>query len=109
MPILPTTPFLLVAAACFAKSSERFYNWLLNVPLFGALIRNWQETRSIPKKAKWVAIIAIILVGGSSVVLFIDAMVLRLFISAILILHVIFIMQIKSTEDVALAQAGSKE
>ena len=57
LPVLPTTPFMLLAAACFARSSERFYNWLLDHPVFGTTVREWQEHRSIPRRAKWTAIV----------------------------------------------------
>ena len=61
LPLLPTTPFLLVATACFAKSSPRFHQKLLDNKVFGPLITNWRETRSIPKKAKVIALLSIIL------------------------------------------------
>lgn len=61
LPILPTTPFLLVAAACFAKSSPRLYKMLLENKLFGPLIYHWQQSRSIPKRAKIIALTSIIL------------------------------------------------
>ena len=56
VPILPTTPFLLLAAACFARSSTRFYNWLLNNKLFGPYIKNYLEGKGIPLKIKIYAI-----------------------------------------------------
>lgn len=52
IPILPTTPFLLLAAACYARSSIRFYNWLMNNKLIGAYIKNYREKRGIPLKIK---------------------------------------------------------
>ena len=52
LPILPTTPFLLLAAFCYARSSKRFYDWLLNHRWFGEYIRDYQEGRGIPLKAK---------------------------------------------------------
>lgn len=55
LPILPTTPFVLVAAFCFSRSSERFHRMLLNHRLFGSLIRNWEEYGVIPLKAKWIS------------------------------------------------------
>lgn len=61
LPILPTTPFLLVAAACFAKSSPRLQKKLLANKTFGPLIHEWQQSRSIPRKAKRVALLTIIL------------------------------------------------
>ena len=56
LPVLPTTPFVLLAAACFARSSERFYHWLLNHRAFGPLVREWREHRSIPYRVKLYAI-----------------------------------------------------
>ncbi len=61
LPILPTTPFLLVAAACFAKSSPRLQKKLLANKTFGPLIHEWQQHRCIPRKAKRVALLTIIL------------------------------------------------
>jgi uncharacterized membrane protein YbaN (DUF454 family) len=61
LPILPTTPFLLVAAACFAKSSPELQRKLLANKTFGPLIHDWQKYRSIPRKAKRIALLTIIL------------------------------------------------
>ena len=47
LPVLPTTPFLLLAAACYARASRRFYNALLNSRLFGPAILEWQQHRAI--------------------------------------------------------------
>lgn len=55
-PILPTTPFLLVAAACYVRSSERMYNWLIHNRWFGEYIKNYQEGKGIPLKTKVLAI-----------------------------------------------------
>ncbi len=52
LPVLPTTPFLLLTAACYARGSETSYRWLLNSPLFGNYIRDWREHRSLPLKSK---------------------------------------------------------
>ena len=72
LPVLPATPFLLLAAACFARSSPRFYDWLLNHRTFGPLVREWREHGAIPWRTKlW----AIALMSGSlavSVVFFVD-------------------------------------
>ncbi len=56
VPGLPTTPFVLVAAACYARASERFYRWLLRNPTFGPLIIEWRRHHSIPHRIKWLAI-----------------------------------------------------
>ena len=56
LPVLPTTPFMLLAAACYARASTRFYNGLLNNRAFGPTIREWRRYRSIPYRTKWTAI-----------------------------------------------------
>lgn len=55
LPILPTVPFLLVAAFGFARSSPRFHDWLLSHPVFGPPIRDWRESGAIGRRAKWLA------------------------------------------------------
>jgi uncharacterized membrane protein YbaN (DUF454 family) len=67
LPVLPTTPFLLVAAAAFAKSSPRLHGWLLNHPAFGPPIRNWQENGAISVSAKRLAIGTMVVVFSFSV------------------------------------------
>ncbi len=61
MPLLPTTPFLLVAAFAFARSSERLDRWLREHRTFGPLIDNWHRDGSIDRKAKWTAIVVILM------------------------------------------------
>lgn len=59
LPLLPTTPFVLLAAACFAKSSPKFQAWLLSHKTFGPAIRNWREKGALSLKTKIVATISI--------------------------------------------------
>lgn len=53
LPLLPTTPFLLLSAYLFVRSSSRLYQWLINHRVFGRYIHDYIEKRSIPKRVKW--------------------------------------------------------
>ncbi len=55
LPGLPTTPFVLLAAACFAKSSPRLHAWLLANRWLGPMVRDWEANHSLPLKVKWLA------------------------------------------------------
>lgn len=56
VPVLPATPFMLLAAACFARASRRFYNLLMNSETFGPTVREWRAHRSIARRTKYWAI-----------------------------------------------------
>jgi len=57
VPLLPTTPFLLLGAACFIRSSDRLYAWLLGHPWLGSYIRNYRERRAMTRNAKILALL----------------------------------------------------
>ncbi|MCC7355156.1 MAG: YbaN family protein [Anaerolineae bacterium] len=59
LPVLPTTPFLLLAAFCYARGSERFHHWLLHNRWFGAYIRNYREGHGIPLREKVLTLAAL--------------------------------------------------
>lgn len=69
VPLLPTTPFLILAAYFFSRGSQRLHDWLIDHRVFGPPIRNWREHRAISTKAKLSALIAIVLIFALSVVL----------------------------------------
>lgn len=77
LPLLPTTPFLLLAAACFARGSRRFYDWLLANRTFGPLIYEWRQHRSIPFRTKVSAIALMSLTLGVSIVFFVRPLWLK--------------------------------
>lgn len=57
LPLLPTTPFLLLAAACFARGDSRMHHWLLNHRVFGSYLRDYQAGKGIPARAKLLAML----------------------------------------------------
>lgn len=66
LPILPTTPFILLAATCFARGSERFHRKLLENRVAGPIIREWQLYRSIPRRVKrWIYFLMTLSFGSS--------------------------------------------
>lgn len=67
LPLLPTVPFLLLAAFCFARSSMRLHRWLLAHPRMGQPIRDWQELGAIGRRAKVLASSSIVAAFGVSV------------------------------------------
>jgi len=64
LPILPTTPFILLAAFCFSRGSERLHLWLRNSPVFGKVIRDWEEGGVIRLPAKITATLFIVVSFG---------------------------------------------
>ncbi len=60
LPLLPTTPFLILAAYCFSRSSKRLHTWLVTHPRFGPPIREWAEHRAISRKGKILAMVALL-------------------------------------------------
>lgn len=77
LPLLPTTPFVLLAAACYARGSRRFYDWLLAQRTFGPIIHEWQRHRSIPYKTKITAIVLMSLTLAVSIVFFVQPLWLQ--------------------------------
>jgi uncharacterized membrane protein YbaN (DUF454 family) len=69
LPLLPTVPFLLLAAACFAKASPRFHDWLLDHPRLGPPILHWREHRAISRTAKRLAMLSIAASFGISLLI----------------------------------------
>ena len=96
LPVVPTSPFLLLAAACYARSSKRFYNRLLANPIFGPPIRQWRKNRSIPLRAKWLAIAMILVTFSVTVIFILEDTPARLIMSLIGLLVIVFLYRIPS-------------
>jgi uncharacterized membrane protein YbaN (DUF454 family) len=92
-PILPTTPFLLLAAYCYLRSSQRFYRWLMNNRVFGSYIRSYTEGRGIPLKVKLFTIALLWVTIGISIWLVANTIVtvVLLVVAVGVSLHIAFI------------------
>ena len=94
VPVLPTTPFLLLAAACYLRSSERFYLWLINNRLFGAYIRDYIEGKGMALKTKIIALVLLWTGIGISIAVGTQSLVVRIILGAVAVgvtLHIILI------------------
>jgi len=101
LPGLPTTPFLLVAAACFVRSSQRLYDRLLAHPVFGPLVRDYREGKGIPVRAKWLALITMVVFVGVSLLVLIppERFVLRVGIAALATYGGVFVLRIPTKSE----------
>lgn len=78
VPILPTTPFLLLAAACYMRSSDRFYQWLVSNRIFGNYVKNYIEGRGMPVRIKVLTILLLWLTIGLTVTFGVQNTVIRI-------------------------------
>ncbi len=102
VPLLPTTPFLLISAACFVKSSDPLYQWLINHKWFGNMIRNYREHHAISLTAKvsaltllWLTIIVGILFFSQNIYIRLMLAVIAIGVSA----HILHFKTLKGDED----------
>lgn len=95
LPILPTTPFLIVALVLFSKSSPKFHHMLLNNAWFGPTLKQWEAKKTLSRKIKYKAFFLIIITFSISVAIFKDKLQLQLLLVGIAIVLLIFIWRIK--------------
>ena len=94
LPILPTTPFMLLAAWCYARSSSRFYNWIMNNKVFGPIIREWRQYRSIPRRAKRTAMILMPSTFAISIFFFVPILAVQIMLAVFCIMMLVFLWHI---------------
>lgn len=101
LPVLPTTPFLLLAAACFSQSSERWHQWLLNNRYAGPMIRDWEEKRCVSLRTKIVAISSMVVVGGLSVTFGVENTAIRIFTIGLMSIGAVTVLSLRTCSDCA--------
>lgn len=101
LPVLPTTPFLLLAAVCYARSSERFYRWLMTNRWFGEYISNYRAGRGIPLKQKVLTILLLWLTIGYAAAFVVTAWWARLLLLGIAVGVTVHLVKIKTLQPKA--------
>ena len=101
LPLLPTTPFVLVSAACFARSSEKWHRWLLANETFGPMIRNWEDKRCISCRVKTIGILTMTLVGGYSVFFAVENPGLKIAGGVLILIGLCFVLFIRTCNEKA--------
>ena len=96
LPVLPTTPLLLLAAVCYANSSEKFYHWLITNRWFGDYIRNYREGRGISLRQKVLTLSLLWLTIGITTVFLISQWWLRWVLVVIAVGVTIHLLRIKT-------------
>ena len=81
VPGLPTTLFLILAAACYIRFSQKLYDWLITNKTFGPYLKDYREGRGMPRNAKILAVSMIILFAGYAVIFAIDELIIRIIVA----------------------------
>ncbi len=96
VPGLPTTTFLLIAAALYFKSSEKLYNWLINHKILGKFIKDYQTHRAMPLKSKVIALLSMWIAVLTSIFFFIDIQFVKLVLLLCALIGTIIILRVKT-------------
>ena len=97
LPLLPSTPFLILALACFSKSSPRFHRMLLDHKIFGPPLAQWESNHTVQSHVKHKAKILIIATFGISIVLFSGKIALQIMLATLCLLLLWFVSQLKES------------
>jgi uncharacterized membrane protein YbaN (DUF454 family) len=99
LPLLPTTPFLIIALACFSKSSPRFHRMLLNHKWFGPPLSQWEQTHTIQRRVKHKAMLIIIATFAISIIILSGRPPLQVMLVCFCLILLWFIARLKESES----------
>ncbi len=98
VPLLPTVPFLLLAAYLYARGSERFYLWLIHHEWFGTILANYKDGKGIPLRIRIYSLLFLWLTLGISMLLFVENMIAKLIMLAVAVGVTFHLMMMKSKQ-----------
>jgi uncharacterized protein len=99
LPLLPTTPLLLLAAACFFRSSDKLYDWITHHKIFGKYILCYQKHRAVSKKSKIVTILLLWLTMSITVIFFIESLWIKLLLLLIALGVTVHVLKLRTLTD----------
>lgn len=99
LPVMPTTPFLILALACFSKSSPRFHKMLLNNKWFGPALAEWEQNHTISRQVKFRAMVLVVISFSASIAILNGRSNLQLMLVVIGLLALWFLHQLKESEQ----------
>ena len=101
VPGLPTTLFLILAAACYIRSSQKLYDWLIKNKTFGPYLKDYREGKGMPKNAKILAVSMIIIFAGYAVIFAIEDLAIRILVAAFGLIGIFYVtFKVPVTEDI---------
>lgn len=104
VPVLPTTPFLLISAYCYLRASKRLYDWLMRNKLFGKYLYNYMTYRAVPRQAK-IASLAVLWAGLFTSMILVDRWYVRLILLAVGIAVSVHLLLLKTIDASQLREA----
>ncbi len=109
LPVLPGTPFLLVSAWLFARSSERWHQWLLQSELFGPMIHNWEDNRCIARRTKMYAVGSMMVAGSATLAFALDTFPLRLITGSLMLVGAVIVLSLPTCPAATIQTAAHNQ
>jgi len=99
LPLLPTTPFLILALALFAKSSPHFHQMLLDNRWFGAVLKQWDDSKTVSHQTKWRATLLVVISFSVSIALLSGRLGLQFMLLVLAVILLVLIWRLRTTES----------
>ncbi len=101
VPGLPTTLFLILAAACYIRSSQKLYDWLITNKTFGPYLKDYREGKGMPRNAKILAVSMIVLFVGYAIIFALEGLMLKVFVGLFGMIGIFYIiLKVPSSENI---------